>query len=86
MDNQYKWNLKDIFENENELESAKIDIYNLLKQIETYKGTLNESSTKIYECYNLYEKILEIYEKFYSYCMLKYHQNMADSKSTEMYI
>ena len=85
MDNQYKWNLKDIFENENELESAKIDIYNLLKQIETYKGTLNESSTKIYECYNLYEKILEIYEKFYSYCMLKYHQNMADSKSTEMY-
>ena len=85
MSEEYKWNLKDIFENETDLEKAKAQIYNLLKQIEQYKGRLNESSNKIYECYNLYEKILEIYEKFFSYCMLKYHQNMADSKNTEMY-
>lgn len=85
MENQYKWNLKDIFENESELELAKQEIYNLLKQIEQYKGTLKDSSNRIYECYNLYEKILEIYEKFYAYCMFKYHQNMADSKNTEMY-
>lgn len=85
MENQYKWNLKDIFENEVDLEKAKAEIYNLLKQIEQYKGTLNKSSNNIYECYNIYEKMLEIYEKFFSYCMLKYHQNMADSKNTEMY-
>lgn len=85
MDNEYKWNLKDIFENESELEIAKQEIYNLLKQIEQYKGSLNESSNKIYKCYNLYEKMLEIYEKFYAYCMFKYHQNMADSKNTEIY-
>ncbi len=85
MDNQYKWNLKDIFENESELEAAKQEIYNLLKQIEQYKGTLKESASRIYECYNIYEKMLEIYEKFYAYYMFKYHQNMADSKNTEMY-
>lgn len=85
MDNKYKWNLKDIYENESDLEKAKSEIYEILKQIEQYKGKLNESSSKIYECYKLYEKMLEIYEKFYSYCMLKYHQNMADSKNTEMY-
>ena len=85
MNNKYKWNLKDIYENEADLEKAKNEIYELLKQIEQYKGTLNEASNKIYECYRIYEKMLEIYEKFYSYCMLKYHQNMADSKNTEMY-
>ncbi len=85
MENEYKWNLKDIYENEEKLEEAKKDIYELLKQIEKYKGTLAESSNKIYECYRVYEQILEIYEKFYSYCMLKYHQNMADGHNTEMY-
>lgn len=85
MSDKYKWNLKDIFENESDLEKSKKQIYDLLKQIEQYKGKLNESSNKIYECYKIYEKILEIYEKFYSYCMLSYHQNMADSKNTEMY-
>lgn len=85
MNEQYKWNLKDIYKNESDLEKEKDEIYDLLKQIEQYKGTLNESSNKIYECYGLYEKTLEIYEKFYSYCMLKYHQNMADGKNTEMY-
>lgn len=85
MNNEYKWNLKDIFENETELEDAKVQIYNLLEQIEVYKGSLNEASNKIYECYNLYEKMLEIYEKFYAYCMFKYHQDMSDGKNTEMY-
>lgn len=84
MDSKYKWNLKDIYKNEEDLEIAKKDIYNLLKQIEVYKGTLNES-TNIYECYKIYENILEIYEKFYSYCMLKYHQDMSNSENIEMY-
>ena len=85
MDNKYKWNLKDIYENEKDLEKAKNEIYNLLNKIEQYKGTLAKDSNNIYECYKIYENILEIYEKFYSYCMLKYHQNMADSKNTELY-
>lgn len=85
MEEQYKWNLKDIYKNEEELENAKKEIYKLLKNIEQYKGTLKESSKNIYECYSIYEKILEIYEKFYSYCMLKYHQDMSNNKSIEMY-
>ena len=85
MDNKYKWNLKDIYESEEDLEKAKSKIYNLLNKIEQYKGILAKDANNIYECYKIYENILEIYEKFYSYCMLKYHQNMADSKNMELY-
>ena len=57
MDNKYKWNLKDIYESEEDLEKAKSKIYNLLNKIEQYKGILAKDANNIYECYKIYENI-----------------------------
>lgn len=85
MESKYKWNLKDIFEDEEKLEIARKSIGNCLKDIEKYKGKLKESASNIYECYRLYEDILINFEKVYAYSMLKYHQDMADSKNIKIF-
>lgn len=79
------WNLEDIFKTEEEFKKAQNEIKNKLKQINEYKGKLNISAENLYNCYRLYEETLEIYEKFYSYGMLKYHLNMADNKGIKLY-
>ena len=79
------WNLKDIFTTEDEFKNAKLQIEEKLKKIETYKGKLHLSANNLFECYNLYEKLLEIYEKFYSYGMLSYHLNMVGDKNIKLF-
>ena len=70
MNDNYTWNLKDIFENEEEFFNCKKMIEEKLNQIQEYKGHLRESSDNLYNCYKTYEETLELYERFYSYGML----------------
>ena len=79
------WNLKDIYKTKEEFEQAKKEIKDNLKAIDKYKGKLGESAENLYNCYRLYEVTLEIYEKFYSYGMLTYHLDMANSDNIKLY-
>ena len=85
MEEKYTWKLKDIFESEEEFLNTEKKIDEKLKQIQEYKGHLGESAENIYNCYKTYEEALELYEKFYSYGMLSYHLDMADSKNIKLY-
>ena len=86
MDNQqYEWNLKELFENENELENAINELYQLIENIKKFKGRLNESVDEILGCYTNLEKALELHEKIYGYAMLKYHQDMSNQDSIKLY-
>ena len=58
MEEKFTWNLKEIFEKEEDFYKAKQQIYEKLDLIEKYKGTLENSSNQIYEVYNIYEKTL----------------------------
>lgn len=80
-----EWNLTDIFKTKEDFEKEIDMLQNILEQIKTYQGKLNISSENIYNCYNLYEKALEHYEKVYGYGMLKYHLDMADSENIKLY-
>lgn len=84
MKEKYDWNLEDIFKTNDDFEENQKKLSEILKNIEKYQGSLN-TSDKIYECYNLYEKALELYEKVYAYGMLKYHLNMAESENIKLY-
>ena len=79
------WNLEDIYMSQDEFYVAKEEIQEKLKKLNEYKGTLKESASNLYNCYRLYEEILEMYEKFYSYGMLNFHLNMADSNKIKLY-
>ena len=84
MNEKYNWDLKDIFKNKSELLETQNQLNIILDKIKQYQGTLN-TSKNIYECYSLYEKALEIYEKVYAYGMLKFHLDMADSENIKLY-
>ena len=80
-----KWNLKDIFINKAEFNEEKKKLKELLKEINSYKGKLCDSSEKLYNCYKLYEKALEKYEKIYGYGMMYYHLDMSNQEGIKLY-
>ena len=82
---RYNWKLTDLFSNKQEFENAIKKMQEDLKQIEKYKGKLSNSSENLYECYNLYEKLLISFEKIYSYGMFNYHLNMADQEGIKLF-
>ena len=79
------WNLKDIYNTEEEFYKDKKKIESMLIDIQAYKGILKDSADNLYNCYRLYEETLEIYERFYSYGMLSYHLDMANSNNIKLY-
>ena len=84
MGENYNWNLKDIFKEEKDFLNSQDQLRENLQKIKEYQGKLN-SAQNIYECYNFYEKSLELYEKIYAYGMLNFHLNMADSNNIKLY-
>lgn len=79
------WNLQDIFKNKDEFIKEKNNVKLLLKDIKKYEGILCNSLDNLYDCYSLYEEVLEKFEKVYSYGMLTYHLDMSDTKGSSMF-
>lgn len=85
MEQKYNWNLQDIFKNVEEFSKEKQEIQNILKEIKTYQGKLCDTADNLYNCYKLYEKALEKYEKVYSYGMLTYHLDMSNQEGIKLF-
>lgn len=85
MEENLRWNLKEIFENEKKFEEAVKKLYSYLEEIKQSKGKLNESVDEIVKCYKNLENALELHEKLYAYAMLKYHQDMSNQESVKLY-
>ena len=83
--NKYEWNLTDLFKDREEFHASIKTMQENLKQIETYKGILCESSENLYKCYKLYEDMLILFDKIYSYGMFTYHLNMADQDGIKLF-
>lgn len=79
------WNLKDIFVTEEDWKAAKEEMNVYLDAILACQGKLGESSAVLADCYENYERLLQLIEKVYAYAMLAYHQDMANGKSFERY-
>ena len=85
MEEKYNWNLKDIFENEEQLKKEKGEIADILEKIKTYQGILCNTSDNLYNCYKLYEQVLEKFEKVYACGMLKYHLDMSNQDGIKIF-
>lgn len=82
---KHNWNLQHIFKNEEEYNESKKEIKQILKQIKDMEGTICKTSDNLYKFYNLYEKVLEIFEKVYAYGMLKYHLDMSNQDGVKIF-
>lgn len=84
-DLKYQWNLQDIFKSEEEFNSTKNEIKSILEEIKTYQGRLCDTSENLYNCYKLYEEVLQKYERVYAYGMLKYHLDMSHQEGIKLF-
>ena len=82
---KYNWNLEDIFENIEEFNKEKNEIKDILEKVKKYQGIICDSAENLYNCYSLYEEVLQKYEKVYSYGMLKYHLDMSNQEGIKLY-
>lgn len=85
MNEKCNWNLNDIFMDDKEFDNCKRSLKELLNNIAKYQGKLSESSKNLQECYALYEKALEFFERIYAYGMLTYHLDMSNQDSIKLY-
>ena len=82
---KYNWKLTDLFKDKEDFHIAISRMTEELKKMENFKGILCDSSENLFECYNLYERLLLDFEKIYSYGMFNYHLNMADQSSIKLF-
>ena len=82
---KYSWNLTEIFKDKEEFNNTKKMLEEDLKIIEIYQGILCKNSENLYECYNIYEKALEKYERLYAYGMLFYNLDMSNQEGIKLY-
>ncbi len=85
MENKLNWNLKELFEDENDLDNSIKMFYELLDKIKTFKGRLGNSVDEMYEYFKVLEKTLELHERIYAYAMFKYHQDMSNVDAIKLY-
>lgn len=84
-EHKYSWKLEDIFFNIEEFEKSKNEIKDILSKIQEYKGILCDMQENLYSCYNLYEQVLQRFEKVYAYGMLKYHLDMSNQEGIKLF-
>ena len=85
MEDKYKWNLKEIFEDESKLEWAIGELYNFIDKIKEFRGKLANGVDEVYNCYKTLEKALEWHERIYVYAMMKFHQDMSNQESIKLF-
>lgn len=85
MDDKYNWDLTQIFKNDEDFNNSKNELYKILNQIKEFQGKICDSAENLYNCYYLYEKAEELFEKIYPYGMLKYHLDMSNQDSIKLF-
>ena len=85
IDQKYKWNLNDIYENYDMWESDLEKFEKLTKEVPKYKGEIKKSSEKFVELELLMEKIARLLDRLYLYpYMLKDLDSTDETTSIKM--
>lgn len=79
MEEKYTWNLKDVYQTEEDIEKDYQKVIQGLEKIKQFEGKIGETSDTMYQCIALQEEIEEIATKLYSYSRLRHDLNKADA-------
>ncbi len=79
LDPEYQWRLEDIYES-NEAWKKDVDrVKELLSALMPMKGTLGESSEKLFQCLKLQDELMCIHDKVLVYARMRRDENNNDS-------
>ncbi|WP_082420486.1 oligoendopeptidase F [Paenibacillus sp. A3] len=74
---EHRWNLEDLFPNQQAWDQEHQEAKNALKEIGRFHGKLNDPAA-IKQCFELEDKISLYTERLYVYANMKHHEDMAD--------
>ncbi|MTI68602.1 MAG: oligoendopeptidase F [Firmicutes bacterium] len=77
---EYKWDLEDIYENDEAWEKDYKKLEEMILSIDEYKGKLNESGETLLKALKLKDKAYRLVEKLYVYANMKSDENTANEK------
>ena len=80
MEEQNKWNYKDIYIDKSMFDEDKEKLKDILEEIYKYKGKVTSKKENLLKIYELYSKALGKLERLYAYRMLQYHTDMKNDK------
>ncbi|HEX3045351.1 MAG TPA: oligoendopeptidase F [Bacillota bacterium] len=84
IEERYKWNLADIYADQNAIQKDFDRIEKeLIPKIETFNGKLT-TPNKVLECFQVYETLSRLVDKVYVYSHLKADENQADNDASEL--
>lgn len=81
VENDYKWDLEKIYKNEEEIQEDIEFVKEKTEKLLKYKGKLCENSNTLYEAIKLYYEVSRKLDKLVVYSNMKYHEDMALSRS-----
>lgn len=77
IDEKHRWNLDDIFANDDAFEIAFKDVDARIKKLAALKGTLGKSPEDLLRALAFREETVGEFERVMLYCGLSYHQDMS---------
>ena len=81
IDNKYKWNLSLIYKTEEEFNKDVILLKNMVNDFKKYENHTMDSANLLYESNKLYNDIIRLSNKIYTYAYLKHDEDMGISKN-----
>ena len=84
IDDKYKWNLKAMFADEQELDKTIEEGKRLVDTVLKYKGKIMNDSQTLYNFYQDYEKMERVLEKVLVYSSLNYDADTSDNKASTL--
>ncbi|MCK5456705.1 MAG: hypothetical protein KAI45_06215, partial [Melioribacteraceae bacterium] len=85
IENSYKWNLKDIYESNNEWENDFASLERKANKLTEFKGTLNQSAKSLFDCLKFDEEIGIDLDKLHLFSMLAKDLDLGNEKHQGMY-
>ena len=78
-DPAFHWNLKDLYQSDQQWEEAYTSVNKQLPEISSFQGHLGENGKKLLNCLETVDKISSIVERLYVYAYMKFHEDSANA-------
>ncbi|MFQ3308522.1 MAG: oligoendopeptidase F [Candidatus Nanohaloarchaea archaeon] len=84
IEQQYKWDLTEIFESEEEWREKRSQVEEELDEIEEYKGQLTNSAQTLLNGLKAKDNLMRDISNLAAYARMKTHEDMSDQKAQEL--
>ena len=84
IDEQYKWDLRDVFESEEEFENTYKELQIKIKEYSKYESIMGESATNFYNAINDYYEISRMLDKLYVYTSMNFDTDTSNNRSQSL--